>query len=174
MTLRFKLLRERIALLFDSAQLIAFCAQGISNGKLSGSISLARLCLKLRLQCFELLFKLRLFVLSCKLKIFGFGTELLGLCGKLAIALRNLRTQLFFGFRNRKSHILFAILFGKRNTLVQLALEFMIAHLVQKSSVAAFVNGEDLATMRAFDLVHSVPFRVIMRVATLFELSCGA
>lgn len=69
--------------------------------------------------------------MSCKLKIFGFGTELLGLCGKLAIALRNLRAQLLFSFRNRKSHILFAILFSKRDAFVQLALEFMVAYLVQ-------------------------------------------
>ena len=59
-------------------------------------------------------------------------------------------------------------------TLLGIALEFMVAYLVQKSSVAAFVNGEDLATMRAFDLVHSVPFRVTMRAAALFELSCEA
>ena len=122
--LALQLLGQLVALALHRAQPLGLGGHGIAHGQLARRLRLALLGRQL-----------------------GFQVD------KLAVALGDLRAQGLFGLRHRQRHLLLAALLGQRHAGVHLALELLVAHLVQNGGIPALVHRERLAAVGALDLV---------------------
>ena len=151
--LTLQLLGQLVPLALHRAQPLGLGGHRIAHGQLARNLSLSVLGGQLRSQALHLLLQFRFLVLGSQLKILGLGLEALGLRGNLAVALGDLGAQSLLGLGDRQRHLLLAAFLGQRHAGIHLALELLVAHLVQNGGVPALVHGERLAAMGALDLV---------------------